>query len=73
MMLCPSLQIWGLSMHQLIKTYPGEHSKASMFSRAPTAGVLQLHVTNDGKGVLAISLCFMFVCLKNDILTENGD
>ena len=36
-------------MHQLIRTYQGEHSKASMFSRAPTAGVLQLHVTNDGK------------------------
>ncbi|KAF6025830.1 Rbcn-3A [Bugula neritina] len=43
------IKVWGLSQHQLIKTYQGEHYKGSMFSRTPSAGVLQLHVTNEGQ------------------------
>ena len=35
-------------MHQLIKTYPAEHSRTSVFSRMQNSGVLQLHVTNEG-------------------------
>lgn len=56
-------------MHQLIRTYQGEHSKASMFSRAPTAGVLQLHVTNDGKNCVC---CLFIVCYSQHGRVGNG-
>lgn len=36
-------------MHQLVASYPCEHSKTTaMFSRTQNSGVLQLHVTDDG-------------------------
>ena len=37
-------QVWGLTVHNLVYSFPGEHSKSSIF-RNMAAGVTQLYVS----------------------------
>ena len=42
--LCP-IQVWGLSVHTLMFSFPGEHAKNSIF-RNMGSGVIQLHLNS---------------------------
>lgn len=45
-----TLQVWSLNVHNLVYSFPGEHSKNTIFPRnVQGAGVSQLYLSNSGQ------------------------